>query len=194
VYFRLTMSAFTVMSVLAIAACGGSDDGSEPTAEAAPCSPAEEVPVEEFGDHLSKTLTVDDYETNPPAGGDHNGTPLDVGTFYEEVDVGMAVHALEHGGVIGWTNNLSKDETTELEKTFNDIFGSGYESVLTVELPDLEGPFALSAWGTIQNCDEFDASVIKPFVDEYYGTKQSAEGYLACLNAATELPACKGSK
>ena len=192
--FKLYMSLAAALGVTALAACGGGEDSSE-EASAEPCGEVQQVKVPLAGQHADKKFTVDDYSTNPPAGGDHNPDALDTGTFYSQpVDLGMAVHALEHGAVIGWTNDLSKQETKQLEDAFNKLYSSGYESLATVELPELDVPFALSAWGAVQKCEQFDASAIKPFVDRYYGTQKSSEGFLACLGRATKLPACADNK
>lgn len=193
--FKVAISALVAIVFGVLAACGGGDDEPATTAaDAAPCSDVQTVEVPKTGEHSSKKFTVEDYETIPPAGGDHNPDPLETGKFYEDAELGMAVHALEHGAVIGWTNDLSQDERKQLEKTFNELYSSGYRSLATVELPELDGPFALSAWGAVQKCQEFDPSVIEPFVDKYYGTNESAEGFLACLDEATKTPACAGSK
>ena len=53
-----------------------------------------------------------------------------------------------------------------------------------VENPDLDVPFALSAWGALQTCDVVDTSVIEPFVEQWYASPKSAEGGLACQGQA----------
>ena len=61
------------------------------------------------GQHDDREFTAADYETNPPAGGDHNPIPLAAGRFYTSPPpLGQSVHLLEHGAVIGWTNGLSE--------------------------------------------------------------------------------------
>src|SRR5687768_522788 len=89
------LCVLTVAAVV-VAACGGEGDdettGSATPAETTetlttettaggPCGAIEEVeigPVE----HSDKAFTVADYDTNPPAGGDHNDPALEGGTFY----------------------------------------------------------------------------------------------------------------
>jgi hypothetical protein len=160
-------------------------------AETGPCTEIQEVDVPAFGNHEDREFTAADYDTNPPTGGDHNPNPLEGGTFYTDPPpLGEAVHLLEHGAVIGWTNDLSKEDQKAVEDAFNDIFKDGYYQLAVVENPDLEVPFALSAWGAMQTCDEVDTSVIRPFVEQWYASPKSGESSLACDGQARRLPPC----
>ena len=155
------------------------------------CTEIEEVDVELSAQHSDDEFTAADYATNPPAGGDHNPIPLSPGTFYTDPPrLGEAVHLLEHGAVIGWTNGLSNEDLDAVENEFNEIFKDGYYQVATVENPELDVPFALSAWGALQKCDEVDTSVIRPFVEQWYASPKSAEGGFACQDQARRLPNC----
>jgi len=199
---RLTILLALVALALALGACGGGDDeeptgGEETTAEAGEgetgsCTAVEEVQVEEFGTHRGRDFTAADYETNPPTGGDHNDTPLAAGKFYPRPPrLGEAVHLLEHGAVIGWTNDLEAAEREAIEDEFNEVFQDGYNQLAVVENPELEVPFALSAWGFMQTCEEPDPSVIRPFIEEHYAPPTSGESALACAGEARRLPPCK---
>ena len=83
------------------------------------------------------------------------------------------MHLLEHGAIIGWTNGLSKPDLKAVEDEFNDIYGDGYYQLATVENPDLDVPFALSAWGAVQKCATVDTSVIRPFVEQWYASPKT---------------------
>jgi hypothetical protein len=158
---------------------------------AGPCSPIEEPDVLNFGEHSDRQFTAADYDTNPPSGGDHNPVPLEAGHFYTEPPpLGQAVHLLEHGAVIGWTNGLSADDQKAVEDAFNDVFKDGYYQLATVENPEMDVPFALSAWGALQKCTAVDASVIRPFVEKWYASPKSGESFQACDGAARRLPPC----
>jgi hypothetical protein len=189
--------------VLALVACGGDDPSTtttSPSTEATDttadqgsgsCTAIEEVEVPLSGQHRDSEFTAADYPTNPPAGGDHNPTPIQPGTFYTEPPrLGEAVHLLEHGAVIGWTNNLSSADQKAVEEAFNETFKDGYYQLAVVENPDLDVPFALSAWGALQKCEQVDTTVIRPFVEEWYASPKSAEGGLACEGQARSLPNC----
>jgi hypothetical protein len=182
-------------ALLAPAACGGGGDSATSSAtEAAasgPCESIEEVEVMTFGQHSSERFTTDDCISNPPAGGDHNPTPLEAGRFYRKPPpLGQAVHLLEHGAVIGWTNGLSRADQEAVEQELNDVFQDGYYQLAVVENPDMEVPFALSAWGAVQKCGKVDTSVIRPFVEQWYASPKSGESGAACAGDARSLPPC----
>ena len=197
---RTTLVA--ALAVVAVAACGGGDETTSTTPVAdtsaqssttagGACGEPEEVDVELSGQHRDTEFTADDYPTTPPTGGDHNPTPLQAGTFYTDPPpLGEAVHLLEHGAVIGWTNGLSPEDQKAVEEEFNQIFQDGYYQLAVVENPDLDGSFALSAWGAMQTCESVDTSVIRPFVERYYASPKTAEGGLACQGDARTLPNC----
>jgi hypothetical protein len=190
--FRLP-TTLAALAAIALAACGGGDDA--PPAEAptvsGSCSPVEEVDVELSGQHSDADFSATDYPTNPPTGGAHNPSALAAGTFYDEgAPLGEAVHLLEHGAVIGWTDDLSAADAKAVQDAFNDVFREGYYQVAVVENPELGVPFALSAWGAMQMCDSVDASVIRPFVENWYASPKSGEAAAACQGAARGLPPC----
>jgi hypothetical protein len=203
------LACLLLVAALVLVACGGGDDSGDSSStsttasdadlqgdpedgtETASCGPIEDVDVQLGGTHLDKDFTADDYQTNPPTGGDHNSTPLQAGTFYEDPPrLGEAVHLLEHGAVIGWTNDISKADLQSIEEAFNETFQDGYYQLAVVENPDLDVPFALSAWGALQTCDAVDTSAIRPFVEEWYASPKTAEGGLACQGDARTLPNC----
>jgi hypothetical protein len=186
---RTVIGIAVVGVVLAIGACGGDDEEST-TAASGRCGPIEEVEIGPV-QHSDQEFTAGDYETNPPAGGDHNDPALQAGTFYRQPPpLGQSVHFLEHGAVIGWTNDLDEADEEAVEHEFNDVFKDGYYQLATVENPEMDVPFALSAWGALQKCDSVDASVIRPFVEEWYASPKSPESGLACSGEARSLPPC----
>lgn len=186
--------AICAAAVLAgLAACGGGDesptDGS--TVASGPCTPIEETDVLNFGEHSDRQFTAADYDTNPPTGGDHNPTPLEAGHFYTDPPpLGQAVHLLEHGAVISWTNDLSPEDRKTVERELNDVFKDGYYQLATVENPEMDVPFALSAWGALQKCTAVDTTVIRPFVEQWYASPKSGESFQACDGLARRLPPC----
>ena len=201
---RLATSIAAVLGVLALAACGNEEPAGTTASESSTttsteatvtgsggCSPVEEVDVELAGQHTDEDFEAADYPTNPPAGGNHNPTPIEAGRFYPEPPpLGESVHLLEHGAVIGWTNGLSKADLKVVEDEFNGVFQDGYYQLAVVENPELEVPFALSAWGAVQTCEQLDPAVIRPFVEEWYASPKTAESGLACQGDARRLPNC----
>ena len=92
--------------------------------------------------------------------------------------------------MIGWTNGLSERDMQAVEDEFQKIANDGYYQLATVENPDMDVPFALSAWGALQKCAQVDTSVIRPFVEQWYASPKSAESGLACQGDARALPNC----
>jgi hypothetical protein len=187
-----TLAGMLLVAVLALAACGGGGDettDSSATASSA-CEPIEEIEIGPV-QHSDQEFTAADYETNPPAGGDHNDPALEAGRFYRQPPpLGQSVHFLEHGAVIGWTNGLDAADDRAVQQAFNDVFQDGYYQLAVVENPDLDVPFALSAWGALQKCAEVDTAAIRPFVEQGYASPKSPESGLACAGGARELPPC----
>ena len=195
--------------VLLLSGCGGAEqqDGRAPDAVQAETEPADDEtkasPTEGCSDieevevgspqHVNRELTAEDYSSNPPAGGDHSSDTAEVGTIYDEPQpLGPLVHSLEHGAVIGWTNGLSEEQTQQVEDAFNALFQDGYKSLIVVEYPDMDVPFALSAWGAVQTCSGIDPVAIGTFVGTYYGS--GPEGELACVDpqgGRVKVPTCK---
>jgi hypothetical protein len=198
---RALLIGLLASAVLVLVACGGGGDTSSTasstatgdttaTADAGDCDPIEEVDVQLGGQHFDKEFTADDYPTNPPTGGDHNPTPLQPGVYSDPPRLGEAVHLLEHGAVIAWTNNLSPADGQAIQDELKTAFNDGYYQLAMVENPDLDVPFALSAWGAMQKCTAVDTSVIRPFIEEWYASPKTAEGGLACQGDARTLPNC----
>ncbi len=180
-----------VLAAVVLAACGGGDEPSTTTvAQSGACSAIEEVDIGPVT-HVTTDLTAADFATNPPTWGDHHDGALQAGSVYREPPrLGLTVHFLEHGAVVGWTNDLAPEDQEAVENEFNDIFQDGYYQLAVVENPDLEVPFALSAWGAMQTCDDVDTSVVRPFIEEWYASPKSPESVLACQGAARSLPPC----
>lgn len=156
------------------------------------CSDVETYDVESGGTHFNREFTAQDYPTNPPTAGDHNPSPLPTGQFYDSPPpLGETVHALEHGAVIAWTNGLSTEEIAVAQDAVDTEFKKGYYQVAVVENPDLEVPFALSSWDSLQRCEAPDPEAISTFIDKHYAPSTTAEGSLACSVKAKRLPACR---
>ncbi len=194
-----TLLIVALTAVLALlVACGGDDDETSSSSEsttttatvATDCDPIEEVDVGQV-EHVKGGLTADDYPTSPPAGGDHYDAATTASAVYPQPQpYGETVHLLEHGAVIGWTNGLSEADQAAVEEEFNALIDEGYYQIAVVENPDLDVPFALSAWGALQECASADTAAIRPFVEEWYASLETPEGVLACQGNARELGNC----
>jgi len=179
----------------ATATTGAGSDSAEPISTTPSvsdsCSDVETFAVEPSGDHSDRDFTIADYPTNPPTSGDHNPNAIQPGKYSSPPPLGEAVHLLEHGAVIGWTNGLSAEQQKTVEDAFNVAFQQGHYQIATVELPELDGSFAMSSWDSLQFCDPPDPKAIVDFIENHYAPATTAEAALACTGAAANVPACK---
>lgn len=160
-----------------------------PTDPAAACAPVQ-FPTDLGNEHLDQGVDfTGTYSSSPPASGPHDPVPTETGTFHdtpqrpEEV-----IHAQEHGAVVFWVNGLAVEQEEAAKAAVADIFSQGYSSLVWTPYADMDVPFAMSAWGTLQLCNNVDAASMQEFVDSYYGS--GLEGFFACSGTAAELPAC----
>ena len=113
------------------------------SADAAACTPAEEVPVAGTMEHVEDGTRVD-YDSAPAVSGKHyNQWALNSRKFYtraevpSEVPVERLVHNLEHGYAIVWyDSSVDGDTVTELE----DLAARGAEEKATA------GKFIVAPW------------------------------------------------
>jgi hypothetical protein len=100
------------------------------------------------------------------------------------------VHAMEHGAVVFWVNSGMAPKLQErAEEMVLETYDQGYESLIVAPTDQIQEPFAMSAWGTIQRCVGVDGETIRSFVDQFYGS--GLEGSLACFGSAASLPGCQ---
>ena len=186
---RLSLSLAALLAVLLTACSGGGAGGAsaEPTEAAASCTDVQEVEIEEAENyHVDREFTAADYATNPPAGGEHSLGTVSGGQSHRDANIGDAVHSLDHGLVIVWTNGLEGDEADLIETTSEELWADAYEIVVAVvEYPDLEVPLAVSSWGRLQTCTRVDAeaaAAVADFVEQYHA--MSPEGEAICQTAS----------
>jgi hypothetical protein len=110
------------------------------------------------------------WTENPPVGGIHNTTWQKCDFYDGQINVGMGVHAMEHGAVwITYSPDLPQDQVDKLK----DEFG-GESFVLVSEYPGIPAPIVVSSWGhQLQITDgDADSKALKQFVRVY---KNNAE-------------------
>ena len=160
-----------------------------PTSVTAAC--ADPIFPEDLGnDHLDAGVDfTGTYSSDPPTSGPHDPTPTEAGQIYTEPQRNEElVHAMEHGAVIFWNNGLTTEQDEAAQAAVVAAYSSGYESLIYTVYPDMDVPFAMTAWGVLQTCTDIDPTAIQAFIDSYYGS--GLEGILACGGGAAELPGC----
>lgn len=103
------------------------------------------------------------YNSNPPAGGQHYPVTAHAGFYDKAPAAGFLVHSLEHGAVILWYNpkQLSKYQIEQLKNIFNQTSGKG----IMAPRESIDIPVAVSSWGRVLKLKTIDEKQIKAFFE-----------------------------
>lgn len=108
-----------------------------------------------------------DYNSNPPAGGDHYARPQNAGVYDKAPADGNLVHSLEHGAVIVWYKpDVPKLDIEKLQKLYYDASGS--KKIMTPR-ENLDVPVALASWGRVLKLQTIDEKQIIDFFETNLG-------------------------
>ncbi|MDQ3990917.1 MAG: DUF3105 domain-containing protein [Actinomycetota bacterium] len=154
----------------------------------AACHPPEE-PADGGNEHLEEGEPLPEYSSNPPTSGPHSPDATSAGIYEEPPPVEELLQAMEHGTVIVWTNELSKDLQHQVVGHVTDLFNEGYDSLIITEYPDMDYRLAMTAWGHLQGCVGVDEEALVSFVESFYAS--GPEGFIACFGTASDLPPCR---
>ncbi len=115
--------------------------------------------------HLPQGTPIQ-YNSNPPAGGDHYATTAHAGIYDVAPPDGNLVHSLEHGAVILWYKpDLQKEDIEKLRKIFNEMPGKS----IMIPRKSLDVPVAVSSWGRVLKLQKIDEKQIKAFFETNSG-------------------------
>lgn len=147
-------------------------------AQAAGCTDVRDVgsylPSDQDGSHEG-VAPLADYPSIPPASGPHSEATVSAGVYDEPVDLGAAIHSLEHGAVIIWYAPSEADsaEVKKIKAFVTD--NEDHTIVAPFDYPD-EGAdgrlqdgakMAMTAWHFTQGCDEPSLPVVADFMSKY---------------------------
>ncbi|MGH9156549.1 MAG: DUF3105 domain-containing protein [Acidimicrobiales bacterium] len=106
------------------------------------------------------------YEVDPPAGGNHDPSAADAGTFTEENKPpdDRIVHSLEHGYVAIW-HRPDLDEAGMA--AIRQAAAGSEKDVLIVPRATLTGQLAATAWGERLLCPTVETGPLKEFIETY---------------------------
>lgn len=122
------------------------------------------------------------YDTDPPAGGDHNATWLNCGFYDEPVPNENAVHSLEHGAVwIQYADDLDDATVQRIREATDDE-----PYLLASPFADIDSPIVLSAWGKQLRIDDLDDPRFEQFLESYVRGPQTPEPGAACTGGTGE--------
>lgn len=147
-----------------------------PVEQAAPERAAQEAGCElelgledEGNAHIPEGAKPPDYETTPPASGDHSAENLPDGAYLDPPNPVNSLHSLEHGRV---AIQYDPDLPAEDQLALKGLFDSDPQGMLMFPNPDMRYEVAATAWTNMLTCERYDPAVIdalRAFRDEFRG-------------------------
>jgi len=130
-----------------------------------------------YHNHVSVIQTP--TENLPPMFGEHFSAWQNCGIYDQPVELGSALHSMEHGAVwLTYAPNLDSAQVTDLQKL---VRGHGY--VLLSPYPAQTKPVVLTAWGVQLVIDALPDDRIAKFIAYYEQGPQNPEAGAPCSGA-----------
>lgn len=175
----IALSLVLAAALIGIVAYAGLNQGEgfEDPLEMADASVGEGLlvtPVDDVeGNHVEGAV---DYEgTEPPASGEHSGSPVACQVYSEPVATESILHSLEHGGVwISYQPELPAEQVSALTDAYD------RPNVLISPYPGQTEPISLQAWTRQLAVEEPDDPRINAFLDAYIQGVQAPERGAGC--------------
>lgn len=127
------------------------------------------VPGGGVGDHrrVGQAIT---YPSYPPTSGTHWDAPDTWGFHTDPVEDAVAVHNLEHGGVVVSHNNIPAADLAALRSLLTTYPKDRYGSVKLLIRPYSKippGTIVLTAWNWIDELPRYDEARVRAFMDAH---------------------------
>ena len=131
----------------------------------------------EYHDHVD--LVTDPKGDTPPVFGAHYSQWQNCGIYDQPVELGNALHSMEHGAVwVTYSTNLDQSQVADLQKI---VGGHGY--VLMSPYPSQKTPVVMTAWGVQLVIDSLPDDRIAKFIAYYEQGPQNPEPGAPCSGA-----------
>ena len=158
--------------ILLAAACGGGDKELDLSDYAYPVEKIDEI---DDRNHFPTGQTYDAYTSDPPTSGPHADTFAPAGVSELAVAREVAVHNMEHAGVVVWYNcqaepALDADACTTLRNQLSQVVlqeVAGGNEVLMTPYSLMETRIALTAWGYLDTFEEFGDARVRDFINTF---------------------------
>jgi len=139
--------------------------------------------VQTFPDKSEYHLHVDSLpdleETIPPPFGAHFSAWQNCGIYNQPVELGNALHSMEHGAVwLTYSPDISKSQVADLQN-----IARGHGFVLMSPYPPQTEPVVLTAWGVQLVVNSLPDDRIAKFIDYYELGPQNPEPGAPCSGA-----------
>jgi len=131
----------------------------------------------EYHNHVDVVTAPDDNV--PPVFGAHFRVWQNCGIYDQPIELGNALHSLEHGAVwLTYSPDLSESQITDLQS-----LARGQDYVLMSPYPSQSSLVALTAWGVQLVIDSFPDDRIARFIAYYEQGPQNPEPGAPCSGA-----------
>lgn len=125
--------------------------------------------TESPGTHVPRTQRVQ-FAQIPPTSGSHWDLPHGGwGVKDGAVDDELAVHNLEHGGIVINYKGLSPDDLASLKTLVRRLNGGAYPKVMLRPYDRIENGIVATAWNWSLRLERYDESQVTKFVQGHYG-------------------------
>jgi len=127
------------------------------------------VPGGGVGDHRPVDETIV-YPSHPPTSGPHWPSPASWGAHTEPVRDEVAVHNMEHGGVVASYNNISPQDLAALTRLTTTYPRDRYGEVKLLVRPYdriAPGTIVLTAWSWVDELTSYDEARVRKFMDAH---------------------------
>lgn len=132
-------------------------------------APGERIAVGGQGDHRAEGTALR-YDSVPPAGGPHWASVAPWGFSAAPVRDEIAVHDLEHGGIVVSHNLIPQADLDRIRALLTSYPRDRYGEVKLLIRPyDAvpPGTFVLAAWGFRQAFTSYDEAAVRAFMDAH---------------------------
>ena len=121
------------------------------------------------GDHLPTGQTIA-YASYPPTSGAHWDGPASWGFHTEPIRDEVAVHNLEHGGIVASYNNITAEDLAKLRALIGSYPRDRYGEVKLLVRPYdkiAPGTIVLTAWNWVDELTAYDEARVRAFMDAH---------------------------
>ena len=175
-------------TLLASSTQAAADAGCSEVQTIAPYDPESLDRAHVGGKDVATLPALSAYPSVPATSGPHDPTPLAAGVYDRAPDLAMAIHSLEHGGVIVW---YSPAATQADIRKLADLYGRYDQAGARVIVAPYDYPdqgaagalpsgvqMALVSWHRLQTCTSIDAAAAFGFSARYAYPAYGSEAYL----------------
>ena len=177
-----------LQTLLASSTQAAADAGCGEVQTIAPFSPDSLDRAHTGSEEVASMPDLADYPSVPAASGPHDPLPLAAGVYDRAPDLGMALHSLEHGGVIVWyAPDASAEQVRELTDLYSRYDQAGARVIVApYDYPDQGAAgalpsgvqMALVSWQRMETCAAIDAAAAFGFSARYAFPAYGSEAYL----------------